>query len=265
MLKFRILGAIAFAFFAVGSTAGAGELRIVGTGDGMEQLRALGSAFTADNPDTLVIVPPSIGSGGGIAAVGADKELLGRIARPLSEKEKDLGLTEVPIFRLPTAIYVHKSSGVTELTFEQLTKIFAGEIVNWSEVGGNDLRIKIVRREEEDSTLLVLRATMPGWKDLEITSKSKMALTTQESFDTVASVNGAIGFGPYSKFLDGDLTIVSLNGMHPTDKSYPSFNTISYIFKNDTVTPEAMSIIDYATGPKARKFLSRIGGVPVTE
>ncbi len=82
----------------------AGELRIVGTGDGMEQLRALGSAYTADNPETVVIVPPSIGSGGGIAAVGAEKELLGRIARPLTDKEKDLGLTEVPIFKLPTAI-----------------------------------------------------------------------------------------------------------------------------------------------------------------
>ncbi len=243
----------------------AGELRIVGTGDGMDQLRALGSAYTADNPDTVVIVPPSIGSGGGIAAVGAEKELLGRIARPLTDKEKDLGLTEVPIFKLPTAIYVNSSAGIDGLTFEQLTGIFSGEITNWKDVGGTDMRIKIVRREEEDSTLLVLRATMPGWKDLDITAKSKMAFTTQESFDIVREVEGTIGFGPYSRFLGSELTVLKLNGMHPTDPDYPSANTISYIYKDDVVTREAMSVVKYAKGKKARTFLSQIGAVPIAE
>lgn len=265
MLKLRVFGAAAGFLAAALSASFAGELRIVGTGDGMEQLRALGSAYTADNPETLIIVPPSIGSGGGIAAVGAEKEVLGRIARPLTEKEKELGITEVPIFKLPAAFYVHKSAGVTNLTFAQVTDIFAGNITNWNEVGGADLKIKVVRREDEDSTLLVLRAMIPGWAELPITSKSKMAFTTQESFDIVRQVNGAIGFGPFSKAADPDLVFVSLEGMEPTDPKYPSANTISYIYKNSTVTKEAMDVVDYARSPKARTFLSRIGGVPVAE
>ena len=265
MLKIRVFGAAA-GFLAVAlSTSLAGELRIVGTGDGMEQLRALGSAYTADNPDTLIIVPPSIGSGGGIAAVGAEKELLGRIARPLTEKEKDLGITEVPIFKLPTAFYVHNTANVTNLTYKQVTDIFAGKITNWNEVGGADLKIKVVRREDEDSTLLVLRAMIPGWADLQITSKSKMAFTTQESFDIVRQVPGAIGFGPYSKSADPELVFVNLEGIDPTDPEYPSANTISYIYKNSTVTREAMDVVNYARSEKARTFLSRIGGVPVAE
>ncbi len=264
MLNLRVICAVAGFLSAALSSAFAGDLRIVGTGDGMEQLRALGNAYTADNPETLIIVPPSIGSGGGIAAVGAEKELLGRIARPLTNKEKKLGLTEVPIFKLPTAFYVHKTAAVSDLTFEQITKIFAGEIVNWKEVGGADLRIKVVRREEEDSTLLVLRAMIPGWKDLNITSKSKMAYTTQESFETVAKVAGAVGFGPYSRSLGPDLVFLRLEGIEPTDPNYPSANTISYIYKNDTVTREAMSVIEYARSSKAKTFLSRIGGVPIS-
>jgi phosphate transport system substrate-binding protein len=268
MYKYCVRTMMAGVLMAAGSMvsgAFAGELRIVGTGDGMEQLRALGSAYTADNPETVVIVPPSIGSGGGIAAVGAEKELLARSARPLTDKEKDLGLTEVPIFRLPTAIYVNSSAGIEGLTFDQLTKIFAGEIDNWKDVGGADMRIKIVRREEEDSTLLVLRATMPGWSDLEITSRSKMAFTTQESFDIVRQVEGTIGFGPYSKYLGSDLTVLKLNGMHPTDPDYPSANTISYVYKDDVVTREALSVVDYAKGDKAKTFLSQIGAVPIAE
>ena len=60
---------------------------MVGTGDGIDLLRALGSAYMTDHPETNVIVPPSIGSGGGIAAVNAEKEVLARIARPLSDSD----------------------------------------------------------------------------------------------------------------------------------------------------------------------------------
>ena len=61
------------------------------------------------------------------------------------------------------------------------------------------MRIKVVRREDQDSTLLVLRQSMPGWKDLAITEKSKTAVTTQDCIDTVKEVPGAIGFGPFTQ------------------------------------------------------------------
>jgi phosphate transport system substrate-binding protein len=105
------------------ATLSAADLSVVGTGDGIDLLRALGAAYTADYPDTNVIVPPSIGSGGGIAAVGSNKEVLARIARPLSASEKEAGLVATPVFRLPSAFFVHRSPGVTKLTSEQLANI----------------------------------------------------------------------------------------------------------------------------------------------
>src|SRR3954464_3036907 len=131
--------------FAVGLVAAAlsglpvraDELPIVGTGDGMEMLSALASVFTADHAETRVLVPPSIGSGGAIAAVGADRAVLGRIARPLSDAERAQGLIERPIMRIPSAVYVHRSAGVSALTAEQLAGIYAGAIENWKDVGGN--------------------------------------------------------------------------------------------------------------------------------
>jgi phosphate transport system substrate-binding protein len=93
----RFLLAVPFA--AIGLSAHAGDLSVVGTGDGIDLLRALGAAYTADHPDTNVIVPPSIGSGGGIAAVSSNKEVLARAARPLSESEKEAGLIATAVFR----------------------------------------------------------------------------------------------------------------------------------------------------------------------
>ena len=46
---------------------------------------------------------------------------------------------------------------------------------------------------------------MPGWKTLAITEKSKTATTTQDGVDTVKAVEGAIGFGPYTKELETTL------------------------------------------------------------
>ncbi|MDH3236386.1 MAG: substrate-binding domain-containing protein [Alphaproteobacteria bacterium] len=245
--------------------ASADQYRVVGTGDGMDVLTALSSAYMADNPGSIVVIPPSIGSGGGIAAVGTEKEVLGRIARPLSPTERQLGLVETPVFRLSSAIYVHPSVGITGLTSGQLRDIYAGEITNWSEVGGDDLRIKIVRREEADSTLLVLRQSMPGWDRLEITERSKMALTTQDSIEIVRNVRGALGFGPFTRLLEAELKVLTIDGRHPTNPHYPSAVTVSYIHKKTTVTPEATAIIAYARSSKAIALLQSIGAVPVVE
>src|SRR3954454_7811336 len=129
----RLLLAVPFIF--VGLSAHGGDLAVVGTGDGIDLLRAVGAAYTADHPGTNVIVPPSIGSGGGIAAVNSDKEGLARVARPLSDSEKDAGLVATPVFRLPSAFFVHRGTGVSGLTSVQLADVYAGRVTNWKDVG----------------------------------------------------------------------------------------------------------------------------------
>lgn len=242
----------------------AGQINVVGTGDGIELLRALGAAYTADNPDVPVIVPPSVGSGGAIAAVGADKEILGRIARPLNAAEKAQGLVSTPVVRLPSAFFVHPSAKVDGLTAAQIADIYAGKITNWKDLGGADLRIKVVRREDADSTLMVLRETMPGWQQLAITEKSKMAMTTQEATDSVKQVEGAIGFGPYTRQLEGPVTVLRVDGKFPTDDGYPSGVTIAFVHKDATLTPEARGFVAFTATPKAKALLSNMGGVPLS-
>jgi phosphate transport system substrate-binding protein len=257
--------AIILALASLQALAGANELPVVGTGDGIELLRALGAAYSADNPQTTIVVPPSIGSGGGLAAVGGDKEVLARVARPLTDSERALGLVSTPMFRLPSAFFVHRGANVSDLTARQLADIYAGKIVNWSEVGGANLRIKVVRREEADSTLTVLRQSMPGWKDLAITEKSKTAVTTQDCVNTAKDVEGAIGFGPYTKALEMELTVLRIDGKYPTDRDYPSAVTVSLVHKQATVTPDAAQFITYVKTAKAKTLLTSMGGVPALE
>src|SRR5436853_5098992 len=125
-IAMRLLAA-PMAALCLSANAQAGDLSVVGTGDGIDLLRALGAAYTADHPDTNVIVPPSIGSGGGVAAVGSNKEVLARVARPLSDPEKEAGLISVPVFRLPSAFFVHRSAGVSSLSSAQRADLPLGQ------------------------------------------------------------------------------------------------------------------------------------------
>lgn len=245
--------------------ASALELVVPGTGDGMEMLKEIGAAYNAETPNVTVTIPPSTGSGGAIAAVGAERDALGRVARPLTEKERAQGLTTVPIVRIPSAFFVHPSAGVTKLTFQQLADIYAGNTQNWQELGGADLRVRVVRREEADSTLAVLRAKMPGWKTLEITPRSKLATTTQEAVETVKEVQGAIGFGPYSRSLEAGATVLKIEGKHPLDEGYPSAVTLELVYKEGRLPPEAAAFLNFARSRKAHTLMSNWGGVPVLD
>ena len=239
------------------------ELSVVGTGDGMEVLKALANGFTVENAETRINIPPSVHSLGGIRAVAAGDAVLGRIARPLQEDELGFGLRVVPIFSEPTVFFAHPSANVRSLTMRQLTDIFSGNVKNWSEVGGSDLRIRVVRREELDSSLLVLRATLSEWKDLEITRRSKVAITTQETFDTVAKFQGAVGFGPYTRGLDRRFTVLKLDDVHPADPLYPSKVTVALIYKDATVTKAANKFIEFIFTEKAQEIVRNLGASPV--
>jgi len=242
--------------------AGAGELIVPGTGDGLDMLRHLAAVYTTRNPGTRVIFPASIGSGGGKIAVAQDRAVLGRIAVPLTASDEAVGMVAVPIVRVPTAFFTHPSLRIADLTSRQITDIFAGHIKTWSEVGGPDLRVRLVRREDADSTLQVLRATIPEWTDLVLSDRSKTAVTTQEAFETVFQFEGAIGFGPYSPIVEQQFNVLKMDGKHPTSTGYPSFTTIRLIFKRDHLTEEAGGFVRFATSAEAEQIFASYGGVP---
>ena len=260
---FRHLAALAIAACAtVGDAARAGELVIVGTGDGVEMLQAVAESYRNVDPLVAVKVPPSIGSGGGISAVGSGTAKLARVARVLTDAERERGLIYSLVARLPSAIYVHPTAGITQLSAPQLAAIYSGRVLNWKEVGGNDQRIRVVRREEADSTLVILRASMPGWKDLEITERSKTAVSTQEAVETVRLTAGAIGFGPYSQVLEIGAKVVLIDGLHPTDRQYPSSVELAYVYKLDNLTPEATKFMAFTKTPEATQVIRSFGAIP---
>ena len=96
-ISLTFLGAVMAASIWAAPALSQSTLEVVGTGDGIDVLRALGKAFSTENKSVFVDIPPSIGSGGGIAAVGSGKSVLGRVARKLTDTEKASGLVYRPV------------------------------------------------------------------------------------------------------------------------------------------------------------------------
>jgi phosphate transport system substrate-binding protein len=262
MILIRLMGAV-LGLTILAASAFAGDLAVPGTGDGLDILRAVGAAYTADHPETVVLTPPSVHSAGGIAAVREGHAVLGRIARALTTEEIAEGLIATPVFRLPCTFMINSAANVRDLTADQVARIFRGEINNWQELGGTDLRIKRVTREDSDSTLKVLRATMPGWRDLQFSERSKMAATTQDAYELVSEIPGAVGFGPYSRTLEANTIVPRIDGRHPTEAGYPSAVTLSLIYRGKDVTPEGLAFVSFLFTPKAQGLIASFGGVPL--
>lgn len=263
MFRARALSIVVILLGVAVAAAQSGKLNVVGTGDGLELLKALGQHYEKSNPEVQILVPPSIGSGGAIAAVGAGRERVGRIARPLTPVEGASGLLATPLFDIPSVFYVHPGVGVHSLTGAQLRAIFDGSLTNWSSVGGPDLRIRVVRREESDSVLMTLRAALPEFGNVEITQRSKLALTTQEAITSIRDNEGAIGFAPYSTELAQKLPALALSGTQPTDKRYPVRVRVALLFKEGQPDPDIQRFIAFLKSTEARGIMQDFGALPL--
>ena len=110
------------------------------------------------------VLVSGLGSSAGIEAVSAGTADIASSSRGLNADEQDLGLTPIVIAHDGIAVIVNEDNPVDNLSTEQLRDIYAGKITNWSEVGGEDLAIQLVNRDEEVGNVDVAEA-LKGFAD----------------------------------------------------------------------------------------------------
>ena len=135
-------------------------------------INALGEAFMEDTGANFTY--NATGSGTGIKAVKDGTCDIGLSSRYLKDSEKAEGLKETILAIDGIAIIVHPESAVADLTLEQISAIFKGEITNWKDVGGNDGEIVLIGREENSGT----RDGFESITDTEGVCKYRQELTT---------------------------------------------------------------------------------------
>ena len=229
-------------------------------------IMSLGESFQAENKGITVGYNPT-GSGSGITAVSEGRCDIGLASRALKDDEKASGLKETVLALDGIAIIVNPENKVSDLTVEQIAKIYTGEITNWKDVGGDDAEIVLIGREAGSGTRDGFES-ITGTKD---SCKYRQELTsTGDVITTVAGNPNAIGYASLASVKD-TVKAISVNGVAPSeatvsDGSYEVQRPFILVTKEGVELSKAAQLFfDYATGKDAADIISAAGAVPVVK
>ena len=254
------------------STAFADQLVIPGTGANEVILQELAAAFNAENPEHEVIIPPSIGSGGGIRLVNTRKSILARVARKFKAEELHEDLQYLPFAKDMIVFAVGPEVGVKNLTSQQLADVFSGKVDNWQQVGGKDQRVRLLIREPEDSSLLVIREKLESFKDITFSDKAKVLFHDFEMVNALNKYSTVIGWLTNSsmKEVSSAVTVITINNSAPTqenvyDGTYVLTGEYALVYNKGKLNELARKFMNYVFSRKGSRILVDNGLVPVNQ
>lgn len=196
-------------------------LTVSGSGTTTAILAGIKPAFEADVPGYTLEVLPGTGTGGGVKGLLEGTLDVAAMARPAKEEEAAQGVEYVEFGQSGVAVYAHPSVGVTDLTKDRVAALFAGEIANWSEVGGPDLLVVLYVRDEGDSSTQSIREYIFG--DAPFAEQAEVLTSQSDMQAAVAGTPGGVGFGSWPAALAEGAGVepISIDGVAPGDPAYP--------------------------------------------
>ncbi len=228
-----------------------------------EVINGLGEAFTTENPGVKFTYNPT-GSSSGITAVSEGRCDIGLSSRALKDEEAAT-LTGTTLALDGIAVIVNKNNPVSDLSLEQIAKIYTGEITNWSQVGGQDGEIVLIGREAGSGT----RDGFESITETEDLCKYRQELTsTGDVIATVSQNPLAIGYASLSA-VDDDIKALTVGGVAPTeatvqDGSYVIQRPFVLVTRTgEKLSDVAQAFFDYITSDAASSVISDMGAVPV--
>lgn len=249
------------------SSADSGQLQLAGSTTVQPLAEELAEAYMALNPD-LVIEIQGGGSSVGVTSAGEGTVDIGNASREVKSSELET-FPDLQIFTIAydgIAIVTHPDTELPSLSIEQVRAIFAGEITNYSEVGGPDADIIVVSREEGSGTRAAFEELVMEYKDETGEKQAKAiygrALLQQSNGQvrtTVSTTPDSIGYLSFG-FLDDDTRPVQIDGVEPAvenvvNGTYPIFRPLNML-TNGAPNELAQAFLDFILGDEGQAIVT---------
>ncbi|WP_321415608.1 phosphate ABC transporter substrate-binding protein [uncultured Desulfobacter sp.] len=241
-----------------------GVLRIAGGTAHIPVMKEAAKRIMTMNSDIQITIAGG-GSGAGIKQVGEGLVDIGNSGRKATDEEVskyNLSMYKWAIDGVGTV--VHPSNPVNVLSSEQLKGIYAGKIVNWKEVGGEDRPINIYTRDKSSGTRAVFWKKALGKGD--ISGKANFVASNGAMKAAVTNDPYAIGYVSVG-YMDETVAPIALDGVIPTLKTVQSgeYKVARGLYSNTKgeYTGLAKKLITYLLSPEGQKIVSEMGFIPV--
>ena len=245
-----------------GAAAISGTVSTDGSTSMEKVIGALSESYMAANGGVTVNYNPT-GSGSGITAVQEGTCDIGLSSRALKDEEKSAGLKETVLAYDGIAIIVHPDNPVSDLSIDQIAKLYTGEITNWTDVGGKDTEVVLIGREAASGTRDGFES-ITGTKDA---CQYRQELTSTGDVITAVSQNpDAIGYASLASVKDS-VKALSVGGVTPSeatvkDGSYPVQRPFVLVtVEGKELSPAAQAFFDYALSSDAAGIIAKAGAV----
>ncbi|UUV17183.1 phosphate ABC transporter substrate-binding protein [Fusobacteria bacterium ZRK30] len=275
MLKKILLGVSLLLLVACGEGKTKSEvIKLQGSDTILNTSQAIAEEFMKENKEARIAVTGG-GSGTGIAAKLNGTVHVAMASRSIKDKEvkkaKEVGidLEEIVLGFDGITVIINHDNKITDLDKATLGKVFAGEVTNWNELGGEDAEIVVLSRDSSSGTHSYFKEEIVrnGKKesDKEYGPKTLYMPSNQAILQEVKSNKYAIGYIGMG-YMEDSVNALSVNGIEPTfknvaDKNYPIAREVYWYVDGDRKGDEA-KLVDFALSPKGQAIVKSEGFVP---
>jgi phosphate transport system substrate-binding protein len=237
-----------------------GRYSASGGGGALAAVTALTKRFAELHPGVTWQVE-EVGSDAGVNLVATGAVDLGFTSRALTADE-GTKLKGLGIGLAGTCVIVNSANPVKDLSRENVRKIFAGEITNWKQVGGEDLAIKVFVREANAATRSSFEQYFFGGKAV-YAKDSTEVYELEQTLKSVGSFKASIGMATANRRAATDPTVklVSIDGIVPTPEnlvngSYKIGRPLLLVFPTDDskLRPGIKAFLDFVRSAEGQQI-----------
>lgn len=176
-----------------------------------------------------------VGSSTGIKGIIAGTYSLGAASREPKDGEKAEGVVATPVALDAIAAIVNKNTvTISNLTIEQLASIYAGEVTNWSAVGGPDAEIVVFNRDEASGTFETFEGQVMKKAGKEFMGSASVTTGNGDMAAKVGATPYAVGYVGLGFINEQGVKPVTLEGIEAKvanvyNKSYPVWRYLNVV------------------------------------
>lgn len=186
-------------------------------------------------------------------------------------KQRGIKLHLTPIGKEAFVFFVNSKNNVNRLSLDQIKGIYAGEITNWSEVGGKDAAIRAFQRPQDSGSQTALQRLMGDTPLMEAPSED-IATGMGGIINEVSqykNYKNAIGytFRYYSNEMvkNKEIKLLEIDGVAPTretirNNTYPIASDF-YIVTAGEPTGNVKKLIDWVLSEEGQALVEKAGYV----